>query len=215
MNTAYSALVTEAGRLHLSGDLDRLAKWWTDHGAGFDSPPAWFLQPHDDMAGAVDRAVDSGATAILLAVEDADLPARAVIASESGCSAASVVRYESDMNDFEWMQTVALIRDLRRDLSLDPRVSNLAAALTRSSARRTPVIFDGVLAHAAALVAAGSDLDAPGWWLPASSSSDPAIAAAQRQLDTKPALDLNLDGRGEGGLRACWALVELVVPEQA
>jgi hypothetical protein len=47
-------------------------------------------------------------------------------------------------------------------------------------------------------------------WLPASSSTDPAISVAQNHWRIEPALDLHLRGEDDFGIRAVVALLDVV-----
>ena len=66
----------------------------------------------------------------------------------------------------------------------------LAGFLAQAAVRRTPVLLDGLVAVAAALVA---DELAPGardWWLLAQRSPEPALTLAAEHLELSPLLDL-------------------------
>ena len=71
----------------------------------------------------------------------------------------------------------------------------LAGFLAQAAVRRTPVLLDGLVAVAAALVA---DELAPGardWWLLAQRSPEPALALAAEHLELTPLLDLQRPAR--------------------
>ncbi len=90
----------------------------------------------------------------------------------------------------------------------------LTGLLVQAAVRRTPVLFDGVVAAAAALVA---DQARPGmrrWWQPAQLTGEPAQDVVLRALTASPLLDLGMaTGDGSGGLvalgliRSAFALV--------
>jgi nicotinate-nucleotide--dimethylbenzimidazole phosphoribosyltransferase len=69
----------------------------------------------------------------------------------------------------------------------------------QAAVRRTPVLLDGVVVTAAALVA---DRLAPGarqWWQAGHRSTEPAHALALRQLELEPIIDMRMRlGEGTG-----------------
>jgi nicotinate-nucleotide--dimethylbenzimidazole phosphoribosyltransferase len=79
----------------------------------------------------------------------------------------------------------------------------LVGFLLGAAALRTPVILDGVIAGAAALVAAALHPDAPAAWVAGHRSAEPGHAVALDRLGLRPlvALDLRL-GEGTGALLA-------------
>ena len=82
-------------------------------------------------------------------------------------------------------------------------VAVLTGLLAQAAVRRTPVLLDGVVVGAAALVA---DRWAPGarrWWVVAQRSPEPAMELAVAHLDLVPLLDLQVRlGDGSGALVA-------------
>jgi nicotinate-nucleotide--dimethylbenzimidazole phosphoribosyltransferase len=89
--------------------------------------------------------------------------------------------------------------------------------VAQAAARRTPVLLDGVVVTAAALVA---DRLAPGarlWWQAGHRSTEPAHALALKRLDLEPIVDLGMRlGEGTGAavalsvLRAAVATLALM-----
>jgi nicotinate-nucleotide--dimethylbenzimidazole phosphoribosyltransferase len=79
----------------------------------------------------------------------------------------------------------------------------LVGFLLGGAALRTPVVLDGVIAGAAALVAAALQPDAPAAWIAGHRSAEPGHAVALSALGLRPlvALDLRL-GEGTGALLA-------------
>ena len=104
----------------------------------------------------------------------------------------------------------AAVRDLVKQVAPDPLLEAASACLLSASQRSTPIIFDGVGNHAAALLAADGHPGASRWWLPATSSSDPAIEAVQRALHLRPAANLRHSGIGDEGIKAALALLHIV-----
>lgn len=197
-----------------SGDLGRLLAWWLDRSGG-RSRVNFLIDANettDQVVRDVDRAIDAGSTLLLVASDDLQIPARIAIAQVANSPASSVVRDDEALNDIEWMREVAAIRDHSHDTEQSQAIDALAEALTRAADRRTPVIFDGVALHAAAVRAMDPDISRTHWWIPASSSIDPAIQLAQRTLNLTPALDLHTDGCGQTALQSVNALLDLLNP---
>lgn len=202
----------------LSGDLARLSTWWHDHAPGPSRSVARLNTGQgQDLCEEVDRLIDSGCTIVVVsdaddaAPEDCDA-ARATIAKLTRSSPSAVVDQSPSTDDLTWMQVVAAIRDKRSEAISTPTITALGDAFTRCSQRRTPVLFDGLIAHAAALTAAQADTNATDGWLPAATSSDPAIALAQRAFMHTAALDLRVDGTGQAAVHAVLAVLDVVAP---
>jgi nicotinate-nucleotide--dimethylbenzimidazole phosphoribosyltransferase len=75
----------------------------------------------------------------------------------------------------------------------------MAGFCAQAAVRRTPVLLDGVVVTAAALVA---DRLAPGarqWWQAGHRSTEPAHALALQQLELEPIIDMRMRlGEGTG-----------------
>ncbi len=75
----------------------------------------------------------------------------------------------------------------------------MAGFCAQAAVRRTPVLLDGVVVTAAALVA---DRLAPGarqWWQAGHRSTEPAHTLALRQLELEPIIDMRMRlGEGTG-----------------
>ncbi|KNB52766.1 nicotinate-nucleotide--dimethylbenzimidazole phosphoribosyltransferase [Streptomyces caatingaensis] len=120
------------------------------------------------------------------------------------------------IDDLAWMRKCAAIRDaLRRARpALGDQLELLAASggadlaaitgfLLQSAVRRTPVILDGVVSAACALVAQRVAFRAPDWWLAGQDSGDPAQAKALDRIALNPLLDHGVTlGEGTGALLA-------------
>lgn len=75
--------------------------------------------------------------------------------------------------------------------------------LLQSAVRKTPVILDGVVAAACALVGQRIAFRAPDWWLAAHSSGEPGQAKALDRMALEPLLDQGVTvGEGAGALLA-------------
>lgn len=209
----------------LTGDLARLHAWWRERNLGASREVAWIVDPKDpDEASAeVNRAIDSGSTLLVLYMNSADARSRAAIALIADIPATAVIDQGQDTSDHQWMVEVAAVRDALEPLrglatsdaiaAVDsPRAKVAASALLSAAARRTPVLIDGLDGYAGALMANRDEPDARYWWLPASSSPDPAITAAQTVLDVEPAAHLATHGESSSALHAVLALLDVVDP---
>jgi nicotinate-nucleotide--dimethylbenzimidazole phosphoribosyltransferase len=130
--------------------------------------------------------------------------------------AKAVGRGGRPIDDLAWMQKVAAVRDARRRgwpyrtdaMELLARVDGadialLSGLLLRAAARQTPVLLDGVVAAAAALVANTATVIAPRWWQAAQLTGEPAQEVALRALPLEPIVDFAMaTGDGTGGLVA-------------
>ncbi|MFH8367353.1 nicotinate-nucleotide--dimethylbenzimidazole phosphoribosyltransferase [Streptomyces sp. NPDC018031] len=140
-----------------------------------------------------------------------------LIAALCGTDASVVTgRGGAGIDDLAWMRKCAAIRDgLRRarpvlgdQLQLLARVGGadltaITGFLLQSAVRRTPVILDGVVSAACALVAQRIAFRAPDWWLAGQASGEPAQAKALDRVALDPLLDHGVTvGGGTGALLA-------------
>jgi nicotinate-nucleotide--dimethylbenzimidazole phosphoribosyltransferase len=160
----------------------------------------------------VDAEVDSGTDLFVLAGTGARIAVAAVVSALTGTEPVKAVpggRFAADAP--AWMALVAAARDLRRTIkdlraqpeallagTQSPHLAYATALLVAAAARRTPVVLDGPLAHAAALVAVLNRPEAGFWWQSADGCDDPAVPVAQDSLRLRAVLDLSA-GTGEGG----------------
>ncbi len=166
----------------------------------------------------VDEEVDSGADVIVPGSlgAGATTPAAVLVAALTGAEPVAVVGRGSGIDDAAWMRKAAAVRDalrrarphVRDPLALLRTVGGadlaaLTGVLVQAAARRTPVLIDGLVVGAAALLA---DELAPGardWWLVAQRSPEPAMVLATEHLELPPLLDLGVRaGDGTGALTA-------------
>jgi nicotinate-nucleotide--dimethylbenzimidazole phosphoribosyltransferase len=165
-----------------------------------------------------DEEIDAGADLIIpgeMGIGNTTAAAT-LVAAILDAEPVEVVGRGTGIDDTRWIVKTAAIRDaLRRGrpYAADPvalvrtvggaDLAALAGLLARAAARRTPVILDGVVICAAALVA---DLYAPGarrWWISGTRSTEPAQALVLEHLGLVPILDLGLRlGEGTGALLA-------------
>ncbi|MET7496486.1 nicotinate-nucleotide--dimethylbenzimidazole phosphoribosyltransferase [Streptomyces sp900116325] len=143
--------------------------------------------------------------------------ASTLIAALCGTDASVVTgRGGAGIDDLAWMRKCAAIRDaLRRarpvlgdQLELLATVggADLAAMtgfLLQCAVRRLPVILDGVVSSACALVAQRAAFRAPDWWLAGQVSGEPAQTKALDRMALNPLLDQGvIVGEGSGALLA-------------
>ena len=82
-------------------------------------------------------------------------------------------------------------------------VAAMAGFLMQAAVRRTPVLLDGVVSGAAALVATSLAPNAVQWWRAGHRSAEPAHTVALDRLGLAPVLDLGMRlGEGTGALLA-------------
>jgi nicotinate-nucleotide--dimethylbenzimidazole phosphoribosyltransferase len=161
-----------------------------------------------------DEEIDSGADLLIPASigVGATTPASTIVAALTATEPVAVIGRGSGIDDAGWMRKAAAVRDaLRRakPVAHDPlallQVAGGAdlAVLTgfclQAAVRRTPVLLDGLVVGAAAVLA---DVMAPGareWWLAAQQSPEPAMAIVLTRLGLTPLVDLGVrlgDGTG-------------------
>lgn len=165
-----------------------------------------------------DQEVDGGAD--LLAAGDMGIgnttPAAVLTAALTGSEPVAVVGRGTGIDDAGWMRKAVVIRDaLRRArrVSSDPvallrtaggaDLAAMAAFLAQAAVRRTPVVLDGVVVGAAALVAEELAPGARRWWIAGHKSTEPAHALALSHLNLEPLLDFGMRlGEGSGAVSA-------------
>jgi nicotinate-nucleotide--dimethylbenzimidazole phosphoribosyltransferase len=163
-----------------------------------------------------DEEVDGGADLLVPAAlgVGASTPASVLVAALTGAEPVATIGRGSGIDDAGWMRKAAAVRDaLRRAKphARDPlallRVAGgadlaaLAGFCLQAAARRTPMLLDGLVTAAAALVADELDGGAKAWWLLAQRSPEPAMAIVAQHLDLSPVLDLGIRlGDGTGAL---------------
>lgn len=165
-----------------------------------------------------DEEVDAGAD-LLIAGEMGianTTPATTLIALLTGSEPVVVVGRGTGVDDAGWGRKTAAVRDAMyrgRTATDDPLallricggadLAAMAGFLVQAAVRRTPVLLDGLVVTAAALVA---DRLAPGarqWWRAGHRSTEPAHTLALAKLDLEPIVDLGMRlGEGTGALVA-------------
>lgn len=166
-----------------------------------------------------DEEADSGTDLVVLGdlSVGGTTAAATLIAALCGTDASVVTgRGGAGIDDLAWMRKCAAVRDaLRRarpvlgdQLELLATVggADLAAMtgfLLQSAVRRLPVILDGVVSAACALVGQRAAFRAPDWWLAGQLSGEPAQAKALDRMALNPLLDHGvIVGEGSGALLA-------------
>jgi nicotinate-nucleotide--dimethylbenzimidazole phosphoribosyltransferase len=182
-----------------------------------------------------DAEVDSGADLVVLSLPGAEILGPVLVCVLTGIEPVKVLPRGARLAAAEWTRRAVAVRDARRSLMPvrdDPdallaaacrvaaeladlpggAVCSLAAAcglLLRATARRTPVLLDGVGAAAAALLCAEVAADAAPWWRAADLGTDPAHDAAIAHLASEAVLPVPVDG--DGGSAAALAVLTLRV----
>ena len=165
-----------------------------------------------------DEEIDGGAD--LLIAGDMGIgnttTAAALIGTLLDLDASAVTGLGTGIDDTTWMRKAAAIRDAMRrgrphredPLRLLATIgsADFAAAvgfLLRAAQRRTPVVLDGTITAACALVAQRSDPGATDWWAAGHRTTEPAQTLALQSLGLDPIVDLHMRlGEGTGALLA-------------
>ncbi|MFD4670257.1 nicotinate-nucleotide--dimethylbenzimidazole phosphoribosyltransferase [Lentzea sp. NPDC058450] len=173
-----------------------------------------------------DEEVDAGAD--VLVAGDMGIgnttPSAVLIASLTGSEPVAVVGRGTGIDDQAWMRKTAAIRDALRRARLvisDPvallataggaDIAAMAGFLAQAAVRKTPVVLDGVVAGAAAVVAEEMAPGAREWWVAGHESAEPAHAIALGHLNLKPLLEFGMRlGEGSGAVAALPLLISAV-----
>ena len=161
-----------------------------------------------------DQEVDAGAD--LLIAGDMGIgnttPATTLVAALTASEPVAVVGRGTGVDDEGWARKTAAIRDAlfrARQVKADPvallavcggaDLAAMAGFLAQAAVRRTPVLLDGVVVTAAALVADRLAPGAKAWWQAGHLSTEPAHSVALQRLQLTPILDLGMRlGEGSG-----------------
>jgi nicotinate-nucleotide--dimethylbenzimidazole phosphoribosyltransferase len=161
-----------------------------------------------------DEEADSGTDLVLLG----DLSvggttvAGVLIAALCGTDASVVTGRGSGIDDLTWMRKCAAIRDgLRRARPvLGDQLALLAAVggadfaaitgfLLQAAVRRMPVVLDGVVSAACALVAQRVAFRAPDWWVAGGATGEAGQDKALDRISLEPLLDRGVSAGGGTG----------------
>jgi nicotinate-nucleotide--dimethylbenzimidazole phosphoribosyltransferase len=176
---------------------------------------------HDETVAAVtagariaDEEIDAGAD--LLIAGDMGIgnttPTAVLIAALTGKEPVEVVGRGTGVDDAGWARKTAAVRDAlyrARESTTDPiallricggaDLAAMAGFCAQAAVRRTPVLLDGVVVTAAALVAEQLAPGASKWWQAGHRSTEPAHAIALARLGLDPIVDLRMRlGEGSG-----------------
>ncbi len=165
-----------------------------------------------------DRLVDEGADILIpgdMGIGNTT-PAAVLIGLLTGGTAAEVTGRGTGVDDPTYARKVSVVSaamhrgighvsdaDALLRTVASPDIAAMSGFLEQAARRRTPVVLDGVVSCAAALV---TRLRAPGaeaWWAAGHVSTEPAARRALEALRLEPLIDLGLRlGEGTGALLA-------------
>jgi nicotinate-nucleotide--dimethylbenzimidazole phosphoribosyltransferase len=142
--------------------------------------------------------------------------AAALVAALLDLQALDVVGTGTGVDDAAWARKVGALRDAlyrARPVRDDPLAvlrtvgsadtAAMTGFLVQAAVRRTPVLLDGVVSCACALVARRLVDSASHWWLAGHRSTEPAQHRALDVLGLEPLVDLGMRlGEGTGALAA-------------
>jgi NaMN:DMB phosphoribosyltransferase len=158
-----------------------------------------------------DRAIDAGADLLVVAAPELRADAAVAVSVLTNTEPVKVLsRGASATDPTAWMELAVEVRDSRRrcmahrddaDALLaelgSPRLAVIAGLVLRAAGRRTPVIHDGPVAAAGALVAYEAQPRAVRWWSSADLGPDPLHEITLTRLGQMPILGLGT-GLGDG-----------------
>lgn len=165
-----------------------------------------------------DEEVDSGADVLIpgdMGIANTT-PAAALIGLLTNQDAAAVTGRGTGIDDETWMVKVIAVRDAMRrgrgslgdQLELLARIGGadfaaMTGFLLQASLRRTPVILDGVVSGACAVLAHRVAFRAARWWQAGHRSVEPAHQFVLTRLQMEPLIDYQMRlGEGTGALLA-------------
>ncbi len=207
----------------LDGAPDELTRHKVRNGSGNITREDALTRDEADQAflagmAIADEEIDAGAD--LLIPGDMGIgnttPAAALIGLLSSRDAAAVTGRGTGLDDEGWMRKAAAVRDAMRrgrevkadQLALLSTVGGadfaaMTGFLLQSAVRRTPVILDGLVSGACAMVAHRIAYRAAKWWQAGHRSVEPAHEYVLARLQLEPLLDYQLRlGEGTGALLA-------------
>lgn len=165
-----------------------------------------------------DEEVDAGADLLVpgdLGIGNATIAA-ALVGAALGLGPLDVIGSGAGVDDAAWAREARVLRDaLYRAQGLQPDplgilrtvgsadTAAMTGFLVQAAVRRTPVLLDGVVSCACALIARRVAEDAAQWWLAGHRSTQPAQRLALDVLGLTPLIDLGMRlGEGTGALTA-------------
>ena len=213
--------VVDAGVVSLPGELPGLLR--RTHGPGSGDLSVEPAMPRGVAAACLADGIELAEEAV---VDGADLllvgemgignttAAAAITAVFTGLPPESVTGRGTGVSDDRYLQKVAIVRDalqLHRPDPLDPvgvlaavggfEIGLLAGVMVAGAAARRPVILDGFITTAAALIAGALAPEVRSYLLASHRSAEVGHTAALDLLGLQPLLDLGLRlGEGTGAL---------------
>ena len=169
-------------------------------------------------AAVADEEVDAGADVLIagdMGIGNSTVAA-ALVCAVTGAEPVAAVGRGTGVDDAGWSRKVAVVRDalaragwaggspvsLLSELG-GADVAAMTGFLVQAARRRTPVVLDGVVPSACALVASLVEPDFVRYAVAGTRSTEPAQRAALDALGLEPLLDLGLRlGEGTGALLA-------------
>jgi nicotinate-nucleotide--dimethylbenzimidazole phosphoribosyltransferase len=167
---------------------------------------------------AADDEIDSGADLLIMGGVGAaaTTSAATLISVITAVEPVKVVGRGSGIDDDAWMRKATAVRDARyrawphRNEPVEllrvaggSDIAAMAGFAFQAALRRTPVLLDGVVATAAATVAATAQPRVTRWWRAAQLTPEPAHTRALALLGMSAVLDLGVNASdGSGGLLA-------------
>lgn len=158
-----------------------------------------------------DEEIDAGADLLIVAVPGTAADAAVAVSVLTNTEPVKVLARGAAATDPEaWMNLAIAVRDTRRECMPvraapdqllgrigSPRLAVAAGFLLRAAVRRTPVLIDGPVATAAALIAYEAQPRAVRWWAAADRSTDPMHDLALTRMGQDAILGLGT-GLGDG-----------------
>jgi nicotinate-nucleotide--dimethylbenzimidazole phosphoribosyltransferase len=143
-------------------------------------------------------------------------PSAAIVAAITGSPAAQVTGRGTGVDDAGWARKVEVVERALALLQPDPQdamdvliklggfeIAGLAGMMLAAAARRVPVVIDGYISSAAALIAAGLKPEVRSYLIAAHRSEEIGHQVALAHLGKQPLLDLGLRlGEGTGAMLA-------------
>ena len=162
-------------------------------------------------ASVADDEIDAGADLLLVAASGVDADAAIAVSVLTNTEPVKVLARGAAATDPDgWMERAVAVRDGRRTcmaVRSDPdrlleqlgsqRLAVIAGLVLRAAARRTPVLLDGPVAAAGALIAYEAQPRAVRWWAAADLGPDPLQELALTRMGQHAVLGLG-SGLGNG-----------------
>lgn len=220
----------------VAGDLDDLAEQGLiiarKIGRGTANMAVGPAMSRDDAV----RSVEAGMEVGLMLADSTDVfgtgdmgignttPSSAIIATMTAAAPATVTGRGTGINDQQFGEKVAVVERALRTNKPDPsdaldvlakvggfEIGAIAGLILAAASRRKPVLVDGLISSAGALIAQGLSPVATGYMIAAHRSVEQGHIVALKHLGKKPLLDLDMRlGEGTGAALAM-TLVEAAV----